>query len=266
MAGTGAANGVDFDFKSSRYFTVSGHVVDPLGAPIAGLELFCSDAEDHYLASATTDARGAFRVRMNQKVDHLLVAPSCWRHRVPGPFAADAAIAVDLRLEKQFFRLQGTLRDESGAAVASASVTAQDGSENIATARTGADGHWTMWCNRKVAQLWFDAGMVRHAQPGPWSAAASVDLDWRAAGFVVLTGRLLDAAGKPVRGASLTPLESHDVDFHLPEPIATTDADGRFRALVPAGTKVVVAFVGDTSVFGDGPWQADATIELRAAK
>jgi hypothetical protein len=261
-----AANGVDFDFKSSKYFTVSGHVVDPLGAPVKALELSCRDAGGDHLAAATTDARGAFAVRMNQKVDHLLVDPACWRHRVPGPFAADAAVAVDLRLEKQFFRLQGLLRDENGAAVADAEVTARNDSENIATTRTAADGHWTLWCNRPVVRLWFHAGLVAHAHPGPWSAAATVDLDWRAAGFVVLTGRLLDADGKPVRGARLIPLPSHETNYHLPDAIATTDAEGRFRGLVPAGTKVVVAFVDDKPVFGDGPWQADATVELRAPK
>jgi hypothetical protein len=261
-----AAHGVDFDFKSSRYFTVSGHVVDPLGAPLAELELSCRDADDYHLAAVTTDARGAFSVRMNQKVDHLLVDPACWRHRVPGPFAADAAVAVDLRLEKQFFRLQGTLRDENGAAVAGAEVTARNHSENIATTRTAADGHWTLWCNRQVVMLWYHAGLVEHRQPGLWPAAATVDLDWRAAGFVVLTGRVLDAAGKPVRGANLIPLPSHETNYHLPDLIATTDAEGRFRALVPSGTKVVVAFVADKPVFGDGPWKADATIEMRAPK
>jgi len=261
-----AAHGVDFDFKSSKYFTVSGHVVDPLGAPLAELELSCRGADDGNLVTVTTDARGAFSVRMNQKVDHLLVDPACWRHRVPGPFAADTAVAVDLRLEKQFFRLQGTLRDESGAAVAGAEVTARNDSENIATTRTTADGRWTLWCNRPVVGLWFHAGLVEHTHPGSWQAAATVDLDWRAAGFVVLTGRLLDADGKPVRGANLIPLPSHETNYHLPDPIATTDAEGRFRALVPAGTKVVVAFVGDKPVFGDGPWKADATIELRAPK
>jgi hypothetical protein len=51
-----------------------------------------------------------------------------------------------------------------------------------------------------------------------------------------------------------------------PGPIATTDGEGRFRALVPRWARCIVAYVGETPVFAEGPWQEDATVELRAPK
>jgi hypothetical protein len=256
----------DFDFKVSKYFTVRGSAVDPEGKAIAALEIFCSAANDDWLATATTDARGVFAVRLNQPVDHLLVDPAGWRHRVAGPFTTDAGVAIDLRLAKEFFRLAGTLRDESGAAVQHVRVIAMDDKENVAVAHTGAGGHWAAWCNRPVTRLWFDAGDTQHVHAGQWSKAATVDLDWRGLGFVVLTGRVLDADGRPVAGCRLIPLEDRSVERHLPEPIATTGADGRFRALAPPWARFVVAHVGEQPVFATGPWTKDTELTLRAAK
>jgi hypothetical protein len=256
----------EFDFKAAPYFTVRGNVVDPDGKPVAGLSLFCSAANDDCLASAVTDDKGGFRVRLNQTVDHLLVDPPGWRHRVAGPYAADAGVAVDPRLEKQFFRLQGTLRDENRAPVAAAIVNVMDSKENVATAHTGADGHWTVWCNRPASRIWFQAGAVEHVLAGGWPAAATVDLDWRSAGFVVLTGRALDADGRPVAGAQVIPLEERSIERHLPSPIAVTDADGRFRALAPPWARHLFAWVGERHLFADGPWAKDAAVELRPPK
>lgn len=256
----------EFDFKAAPCFTLRGNVVDPEGVPVAGLTLFCSAANDDCLAAAVTDGKGVFHVRLNQAVDHLLVDPPGWRHRVAGPYTTDAGVAVDLRLEKQFFRLQGTLRDENRALVSGATVNVLDDKENVATARTGTDGHWTVWCNRPASRVWFAAGVVEHVLAGAWRAAATVDLDWRSAGFVVLTGRALDAAGHPVADAKVIPLEDRSIERHLPSPIAVTDAEGRFRALVPSWARHLYAWAGDHEMFADGPWSKDAAIELRPSK
>jgi hypothetical protein len=260
------ATGVDFDFRTSNWFTVRGHVVDPGGAPLVGCTIDCRDAADGWLASATTDGKGAFRVRLNQKVDHLVVAPDGWRHKVPGPFIADQDVTIDLRQCKEFFLLQGTLRDENRKPVVDAAVTTQDGTDVVARARTDAAGHWALWCNRTASLLWFDAGNVVHNRPGPWRTAQTLDLDWRGEGFVVLTGRVLDAAGRPVARANVIPLTERAVAGHPDEPIATTDATGHFRGLVPPWAKFVAVYVGDDPVFAAGPWRTDATVELRATK
>ena len=262
-----AKGDADLSFQKAKYFTLRGHAADPGGKALVGTEIHCLDAEGNSLATAKTGEKSAWSVRLNRPVAVLVLDPRGWRHEVPGPFTGDRGVAIDLT-SAGFFQLEGTLRDENGKPVGGASLTAGDGTDDVASAVTAADGTWRLWSNRPVVSLGITSGeFVRTTASGEWSMPAKVDLDWRGLGFVVLRGRVVDGEGCSI---GRVPLRAHDVrgiEKHLSAPIGRSGSDGTFRLLVPAGTRLLLGLTLDgDEAYADGPFDKDAEVVLRVEK
>jgi hypothetical protein len=255
---------VDFAFQSASYFTLQVRAVDPAGQPLAGVELHARGAKDVCMATPKTDRDGRFRLRCNHRVENFVVDPGGWRHVVKGPYEKDGDVTIDLR-DCGFFQLSGRVTDENGKSVSDAVVALSDFEFGRVThTRSDAAGRYALWANRRVMVFHVTAGeYVRCMLRGAWERTETVDLDWRALGLVVLTGRVLDAGGKPVPNVPLIPSDTEELAGHAPAPIGRTSQDGTFRVLLHNTTAFVVGDAGEVEFVAAGPWTRDAVIELR---
>lgn len=262
----GGEPAVRASFAGAKYFTLRGHVVDPAGAPAAGIDFICRNTFGRAITTVTTDARGAFLVRCDRPVADLLVDPLGWAHVEEGPFAQDRGIAVDLRLVRdRYFALRGNVLDEAGAPVPLARVEGVDQGRRVAGTQSDRDGHFVLWANREVGELVATQGAPFVRRKGPWQSDAAVDLDVRVHGYVLVTGRVVDARGRGLGQAMLFAVDQQTPPAAKAQPIGSTDGSGNFRLLVPRGTAFLWAHRdgGEHQVFAPMPKNGEP-IEMRS--
>ncbi len=221
-------------FAGVGHFTVHGQLLTPDGKHAAGIDVACRDGAGRTIATHTADAEGAFRFRANQPIAALVVDPIGWAHPVPGPFDADRQLDIDLRQERaQFFCLRGTTRDERGAPDPRVRVTAQHEREVVAATASDADGNYVLWCKRPATHLFSHDGIPRTARQGNWQNDATVDLDERDHGYLVVSGRLVDARGVGSARAAVYAASQRPAPPLRRPPDGMTNADGGFCVRVP---------------------------------
>jgi protocatechuate 3,4-dioxygenase beta subunit len=251
---------------AARAAAVTGRVLDPAGAPVVGAKVvwepYRTDEEtlvDETLGTSpavigetVTDTEGRFRVVLDKpglEVSIRVLPGALPGALVGGPYdsAEDAALGdVQLSVAE---KVSGRVADDAGKPVAGAKVRAYGGlpfeDEDLtlyAEATTGADGSFTIGnapasAGRVTARA---KGYSPVTQTAFRERATAARLTLRGGGIV--TGSVLDPAGKPAEGAIV-----------LAGALAVkTDASGAFRIEgVPAGAPAVEAFSKDLAARSD---------------
>lgn len=261
----GQTTDLEVSFANVAHFTLRGRVLLPDGAPAAGVEVLCRDADGVALVSVATDARGLWSVRLGQPAREVVADPLGLAVAEAGPFGRDEVLSIDLRQGRgTWFALQGRVIDGAGPCrdeVVRAHLVDQ---RRIAT-RTRDDGAYTIWTNAPVANL-----VVPRTVPirrrGPFAAATTaLDLDEREHGLVLCVGRFLTAGGEPIAGAWIFGVDQAEPPPEGVQPDGRTDYAGRFRVLLARRTPFVFALDDGGGPGGSAAIPADrAAIEIRA--
>ena len=247
--------------------TITGRVTDLDGRAIAGAHVCAKaiPADVHVLAACTKAADDGRYV-----LEHLpatvvgvtaaaegYIAPAAYqgrRHRRVQAVHGSTIAGVDLVLQPGGRRVEGIVRDVLGGAVEEASVSV--GSDSISAVRTTTDasGRFALWVDASsFVDLWVSAdGYVAQSVTSfqPSGVFYEVVLHPESA----IEGRVITAeTGAPVAGARVDlGLRPHfaRVMFGSAPPTASaiTDADGRFRLVVPRSGRYKPAAVGERRV------------------
>ncbi len=253
-------------FAAERHATIRGNVVDPGGAEVCGCDLVFRDVARKAIATATTDARGAFSLRINQRVHDVLLDPLGWRHVEPGPLPTERALAIDLRVHRgRFFCLRGSALDDSGQPANGWRVQANGDRGRIAATTTAADGTFALWSTQAIASVEAHSTMPRMGRLGPWRADAEVALDERRDALVLVSGRFVDKHGAPRVGAMLFSCMAEAAPRKGTPAIGGTDSQGRFFVRRIPKTPFLFAVSGDenSSALAAIPYDGKP-LELRA--
>ncbi len=169
-----------------------------------------------------SDAAGAYVLDL--EVGVWLVGASAREHQPRSETlalrASETGLSHDFSLRPGGRRFAGRLVDLDDAPIVDARVDAFAWDSRWVSTRTDANGHF---------ELWAAEGAYLHATaPGHIGALLP-----RANTFVLLpestiTGRVIDAAGRPVEGARVAH-RSMGPSFGFPRDATRTDAEGRFR-------------------------------------
>lgn len=204
-----SATGIDVALEAT--WAVARGVVSDAQGILSGVTLVLRSEDGTTLCRTSSSSDGSFSLLVQPGRPHAIeaVAPLHGGGRVTLPALADGATAVaDLVLPRWSGSVEGTVRDEAGAAVAGARVVAAWG--DSAVARTGHDGRYVLWLDDGI----YD---VRAESPGHHPAfhrdAEVVSgehtlLDLMLDGvFGSLEGTVNDSlSGQPVWGALVTAL------------------------------------------------------------
>ena len=264
----GNATDVAVSFDQIAHTTLRGRVVLPDGAAAAGVELSCRDRERRAVAAITTDAGGAFAVRLNQPVHEVLVDPVGWRHAIAGPITAEHELVVDLRQSRdRFFAVGGSVCDERGEPVADGIVQGIGSKGGTASARTRPDGSFVLWTNQPIDELHVTGTDPRIVRKGPWSGACTVALDARTHGLVLRVGRCVDEGGKGLAGAIVFAVDEPGPPKNGVQALTRTGSGGWFRVMLPRHTAFLFAIGEGEHLGGSAPVPAANTvIEVRATR
>lgn len=233
----GAATGLTVSFAGAPHVVIHGQVIDPGGTPARARDLSCRDGQQHTIVTLTTDAEGKFTLRTNQDVRDVVLDPLGWRHVVPGPFAAERDLAIDLRQHRErFFRLRGQVRDEQGRPASGYRLVATGPTGRVAATTSGGDGAFALWCNQAVHTIEASSGPPRMGRLGSWQSDAEIDLDEHDHALVLVSGRFLDKDGAGIPGALVIPSLVENPPNRGTPALGGTDAAGRFFVQVVRGT------------------------------
>ncbi|MCA8973434.1 MAG: carboxypeptidase regulatory-like domain-containing protein [Planctomycetes bacterium] len=258
----GTAVGLHCSFAEARFFTLRGHVVDPIGEPMPEVDLRIADADGGTVCTATTTSKGAFLVRVDEPVEAIVVDPVGLAFVHHGSFDSDRGIAIDLRLARdRFFCVAGRVLGRDGAPLPGAIVGAGDGSA-LLRRPTHADGSFRLWSERPLS--WLEASvdgepvaLVAQAM----AADCEVEIDIRRHGRVRLTGQVVDGRGA---GRPYVALFCADAagDFLLGLPmLGRTGADGSFAVDMPRGVPRLLVY-RDRQRNGAVAWTADGPLKV----
>jgi hypothetical protein len=218
--------------------TISGVVVDAGGAPMPGLWVALGvpprdrNAISGGIPGDDTDADGRFEITGLPPGRSFRLVEAGWPgRREPAPLVGGEDVAAGtrgLRLTPgAFASIRGTVVDERGAPVPGATVRAIDGKGREPTVVADAAGAFEIASLDARGPLdivaWAE-GLAPKVERGV--AAGRADLRLSLAQGLRASGRILDAAGKPV-ATSRVVLRT---DAHPVEIACATDADGRFEA------------------------------------
>ncbi len=260
LAGAGAATAVAAPaLADSSTGSLAGAVRDTRGAVVAdaSITVYPLDTSGNFVAEATTDATGRFRVSgLDAGRYKVRIGLGGWSEWAPGRRSADTAAAYKVAPGRSTKAdsvvtaagiISGRLTAASGGPASNVRVTADD----YDTARawettTAADGTYQLRVPpgtnyvirfidghfRQYAPGTVDQEQARHYTVG---SGRTLRVNDRLLPAASLTGRLVDAAGAPVVAANVRFLT--DTAFELS---TTTDADGRysFDKLTPWTVKV----------------------------
>lgn len=276
----GSATQVAIDLQAAMRWSRSVAVLDPDGQPAVGVDVIARDDNNVTVACVTSDDRGMLTLRGSQTVANLVVDPMGWHHEVKVGFAAargpdDAVpdLVIDLKpFARQFVLLQGRLVDLAGDAIADARVTASKLVDRqsivCGTTKSRADGTFRLWSGKGATLLSARSGGLTLLQAGNWQKQGANDLllhESRDA-VVLVTGKVVDADGKPAKNAVLYTSEASTVPRGK-RGIAGTDDEGRFRVFLRRATPFLVAHLrdGGGKASQAGPWPQPAVV-LRGSK
>lgn len=221
--------------------TVAGLVTDPAGQPLAGARVTLSRGDEGVLHTATTDARGRYRI---PEVAATRPAPADARPPGPGyvvrveldgyhpsdqPAGGAPLLEVQpARVAQADFTLRpvqgavaGVVTDDQGQPLAGATITLlREGAGAVARAAAGADGRFRFdgvpaplrggyWLQAEQAGYFAAAGEGALAVALAPGGTARASLRLRPAG-ARLQGRVADATGAPAGGAAVTVLNPVD--------------------------------------------------------
>ncbi|MCU0865796.1 MAG: hypothetical protein MUC36_18580 [Planctomycetes bacterium] len=163
-----------------------------------------------------------------------VVDPIALGHEVPSPFATDRNADVDLAAQReQFFCLRGRTRDDAGAPSASLRILARNEGKLVASTRSDADGNFVLWSKRPITHVFSSDTIPRTARCGAWAADGTLDLDEREHGYLLVSGRLLDAEGAGSGQAAIYACSKRPKPPHREPPDGTTTSTGGFCVRVP---------------------------------
>ncbi|PPJ21845.1 MFS transporter [Nocardia nova] len=239
-AGTGAhAAFPEVTGESAGDAPLSGRIHREDGQSVPGAALTLIDQRGHQVSRATTDAAGAYRLRVPVLGTYVLIV-SAEGHQ---PAAVNVAIGsepqtVDLTLPGAG-ELSGIVTEGPGRPLAGVTVTLTDRrGEVVGAAVTGADGAYA--CHGIVAGTYTLVAVTGHRRPDaitltvPATGMLRYDIDL--APTAVLSGRVRSERG-PVAHAHVAVLDSGGTVVAA----ALTDPDGRYRIDdLPAGDYTVV--------------------------
>ncbi|MCU0864604.1 MAG: sigma-70 family RNA polymerase sigma factor [Planctomycetes bacterium] len=271
-----------------------GIVVDGDERPLADATVWLCDGDGQYTTGfggmpwARTDAGGRFRLMTSAGcgASHLLAT-------APG-YGASAAVAIHatdqqplrLRLSANGSSIRGRVVTTDGQPAAGVIVRAAHAGQRGRLAAVGPDG--TMHMTDDLGQcleVRTDAagafhidgfGAGRQVLVSAWSAAhartdamtvGGRELELRLQPGATVSGRVLDAAGKPVAGAEIgTELDSDQAPFHA---TVWTDAEGRYTlAGLTPGEQVAMVCRSEPSPDGrsGGAGNAATTLSLQPGR
>lgn len=97
----GKTTDLEVSFANVAHFTLRGRVLLPDGAPAAGVEVLCRDADGVALVSVATDARGLWSVRLGQPAREVVADSLGLAVAEAGPFGRDEVLSIDLRFVRR---------------------------------------------------------------------------------------------------------------------------------------------------------------------
>jgi hypothetical protein len=263
----GAARDVAITFAGVAHGTVRGRALDPGGAPAAARDVLFRDGKGKQVATATTDADGAFSLRANVPLHDAVLDPLGWRHVATGPFAPDRDTTIDLRDHRAtFFRLHGRVLHDAGRPAGGWRIRAHGERAGAAATTTAADGSFTLWCNQPIASLEAHDTVPRLGRLGPWTADTALTLDERSDALATVCGRFVDRDGTPIRGAMLIPSPRDAAPPKGTAAVGATDRDGRFAVRLVRGTPFLFAVDRSEKHEAIGRVPADGTPLLLRAR
>jgi hypothetical protein len=255
--------GEELVIRLERPATLLARCVDEQGRPLAHVAVRAQsfpeiDPRTIDVDTATKTTRGDGRVELRLAPGGAEAILTCWWHGVralerslPPLGASERRDLGDLVIRAPA-TLLGTVRTPDGKPAAGAVVV-------VEPQRPADTGHYALSNAILVPERWArcDASgrfAVRGLQPGLWDllvhggghprllhvgvevprGAEPEPLDLRLPAAVSLEGRVVDASGAPVAGASVAFMRLHPVPSSLLEAV-TTDAQGRFA--IPAFTR-----------------------------
>jgi len=255
---SGTADDLDVSFQGVSHFTLRGRMLLPDGAPAAGTEVLCRERGGKALVATNADAEGRFVIHLGQPVRDVVLDPLGWRHAVEGPFTADQELDIDLRTGDRFFAVVGKACDERGMPVVDGVVQAIGSDGGVGSARTRADGSYTLWSRLRIVEMQVHGTDPRIVRKGPWAAASTVDLDARTHGLVLRVGRCVDAAGLGLSHTLIFGVDQAGPPKEGARVLATTGSGGWFRLMMPRDTPFLFAWReaghigGSVAVTADG--------------
>ena len=237
----------DYDVKieMARGFVVRGRVTDEAGKPVAGAlvgDNYSGSTIHCSMQRCLTDADGCYELKsypftrklLSMSVNHKDFA-SVTRGDLDPPAQGDV-LTVDFTLG-QGFAVDGDVRDEAGKPVKGAlvSYSADQAYVLYQDTRTDEDGHFRL---ARISEAREDSICVlakgfapadQRSTPGKGDEAPH--LDFTLSPGHNASGRVIDAAGKPVAGATmqaLRPVSGQPRGSYF-GPRIDTDAEGRFK-------------------------------------
>lgn len=288
---TESAQGLRFvaRVENKSWMQLHGRVVDAAGQPVPGLRLECRAGAARLGARAVTASDGSFKVAcfaargervrifLLESTYSLALFSARQRSRVPLPpksFAcrADAATALEIRVVRGAI-LRGRVMTEGGLAARAARVRLEHFMPSgrtkwfpVLSERTNARGEFVFY------GLFPGMGRVRVQASGSGAAAASGEMKVEAGKVfddiklvvpdpATVTGRVVDAKGRPLRGARAQ-LVSCDPASGRPRGKIVqvlTNHEGRFVHLdIPSGhygLKVCTADERSVKDWNAGPFE-----------
>jgi hypothetical protein len=220
------------------------------------------------IESAWTTLSPARRAALRERLG--FAPPSVLRLPASGPITADAVPVVDLDGWRE---LRVVAADGRPAARTVVRIRLRGG--DGARPHDGGDGRSVLLRTDRLGRLALPPGAV-HAAVLAAAGTGTIELPegplvpWQLAAAPVLSGVVIDAAGAPVAGASVTtatrgsstPPELRDVAALLQLQTAPpTGADGRFRLLLPAAT---LALTVNANTAGNGSARQELDVEAGA--
>lgn len=245
-----AVNGPTVVNVSLPVFMLSGRVLDPNGAPVAGATLNLSTAQyfnngrESSSAFATTDAQGAYSMLLLAGSGGGTARPPAGSTLVPTSrsftLTADAQLDFTLGAAVQ---ITGTVTGRNGQPVPNVTVRAYVGPSN-ASAQTDGQGRYSVLAANGTAYMEFYGGGAAGVTPANFyveryniavNGGAVVDV---ALPVHLLSGRVLDPAGVGVAGATLNLSTAQYLNNgrESSSAFATTDAQGGYSMLLLAGS------------------------------
>lgn len=237
----------------ARGLALTGLLLDAQGAPVAGGDINVYDELSGvklFTPRDGTDVNGAFRVlvpagsyrvRLSPAEGVLLVASELRN------LAVSSALALGATRLAPGVLLRGTVVDDgTGAPLAGVDIDVEDAAygREIPTPRdvTSATGAFALVVPSFLQHLTFEppvGGLVFGLQRFDLAPGAGLDLGVvRLPRGFALSGRVRDAQGLAVVGAEIE-VRTQPESFDGYVPHATTDANGDFRVIAPAGSHPV---------------------------
>jgi hypothetical protein len=129
--------------------------------------------------------------------------------------------------------LRGRTLDDSGAPSTSQRIVARNERTLVASTKSGTDGNFSLWSKRPITHVFSHDTIPRTARCGAWANDGTLDLDEREHGYLLVSGRLLEAQGVGSKSAAIYAVTKRPTPPHREPPDGTTTSSGGLCVRVP---------------------------------